>query len=189
MISSQRNIMAIETAAVAVHGPAAFVSENLGDSWYDAAMSAVVTQGALDPTARYGYYLSMKSTVETFVPTVRVVCSPSNILRRGNNEVTFPRVPDYGPAVELENKSDWGNSRIRESRTIAVQDEGLQNRTYSKFPKVSMASLFDLYWTNATTGIVIESPWISIDEQRVSGCVLDMRWVQGEVFNVFRSAR
>jgi hypothetical protein len=125
MISSQRNIMAIETTAVAVHGPAAFVSENLGDSWYDAAISATVTQGPLDPTARYGYYLSMKSTVETFVPAVRVVCSPSDILRRGHNEVTFPRIPDYGPAVELENKSDWGSGRIRESRPIAVQDEGL----------------------------------------------------------------
>jgi hypothetical protein len=107
--------MAIETTAVAVHGPAAFVSENLGDSWYDAAISATVTQGPLDPTARYGYYF----------PAVRVVCSPSDILRRGHNEVTFPRIPDYGPAVELENKSDWGSGRIRESRPIAVQDEGL----------------------------------------------------------------
>jgi hypothetical protein len=106
--------MAIETAAVAVHGPAAFVSENLGDFWYDAAMSAAVTQGPLDPKARYGYYLSMKSTVETFVPAIRVVCSPSDILRRGHIEVTFPRVPDYGPAVELEIRSSWGSSRIRE---------------------------------------------------------------------------
>jgi hypothetical protein len=52
-----------------------------------------------------------------------------------------------------------------------------------------MASLIDLDWTNATTGIVIKSPWIRTDERRVSGCVLDMRWVQGEVFNVFGSAR
>jgi hypothetical protein len=52
-----------------------------------------------------------------------------------------------------------------------------------------MASLFDMDWTNATTGVVIESPWINTDERRVSGCVLHMRWVQGEVFNVFGSAR
>jgi hypothetical protein len=52
-----------------------------------------------------------------------------------------------------------------------------------------MTRLSGMDWTNATTGAILESPWIGRDERRISGCILDMRWVPGVVFNVFDSAR
>ncbi|KAJ4371451.1 hypothetical protein N0V83_004668 [Neocucurbitaria cava] len=179
MISAKRGILALESSAVAVHGPSAWIAYELEGNWYDAAMSEPNNPGV--QSSRYKYYDTAMTTVSTFVPAVRVVCSPPKPLISGDSKVDFPWTPDFEPAGELENKNDIGSGRLRRLRTLNLEGSSLHNRTFSNFPKVSRVALSDSDLTNSTMGFVFEYPWSNNSGRNVSGCVLDMRWAKGVV--------
>ncbi|OAL48785.1 hypothetical protein IQ07DRAFT_86575 [Pyrenochaeta sp. DS3sAY3a] len=186
LVSAQRNFISVETSAMAVHGPSAYIVNHLGAAWLEAANAAPRT--GLAQLTRYRYYKEMQSIVNTSNPVVRVVCSPPAPLSRGQKEIHFPWVPDFDPATKLVEEWKWDNSAVRELHKLTVEDRGLQDREFSAVTKVFRKDLSGVSWTNATTGIIVEYPWTTNDERNVTGCVLDARWADGIVFYEFDSA-
>lgn len=186
LISAQRNIISVESSAMAVHGPSAWIVNELGAAWIGAANSAPLT--GLAPSTRYRYYKEMQSIVNTSNPAVRVVCSPPAPLSRGQKDIHFPWVPDFDPATKLVEEGRWNDSVVRELHTLSVDDSRLQDRAFSAVTKVFRTDLSGVSWTNSTTGIIVEFPWSTNDERNVTGCVIDARWADGIVIYEYDSA-
>ncbi|KAK7177764.1 hypothetical protein PSPO01_16185 [Paraphaeosphaeria sporulosa] len=187
MITSVRNIEALESSAIAVHGPSSWLAGQLGDMWYDAAHSVSQNKPQI---SRYRYYATMKSIVTAPVPAVRVVCTPPQPFSISTN-INFPWVPDYERAFDVPSPGPmniYEHGQDRGSRNLAVSISSLNATSPPQYPTVHRVDLSEQPWTNSTTGIVIDYPLTSDQPRSVSGCVVDARWVDGKVLREFSTA-
>ncbi|KAF1841285.1 uncharacterized protein K460DRAFT_201953 [Cucurbitaria berberidis CBS 394.84] len=167
---------ALHSAAIAIHGPAAWVGETLGNDWYNASFNA--KYDLRTQSMRYKYFATSKSFVDAPVPAVRVVCGIPTPLDRLQTTVSFPVTLDHEHASELfEN----GGPLPRAMERMNIQDDSMHLRSYTEFVRVFRVRLANSTWTNATMGLLVEFPWSNSTSRNVSGCVLDPRWVEGGI--------
>lgn len=110
LVSAQRGHNALETVAIAVHGPAAWVAETLTEDWRIAV--GRVPYDLRGQTMRYKYYTDKLSYVNASVPAVRVV-QPSNASRSRQ---------EYRP-LSVDARLEFC-SRVRRSATNLLGSQG-----------------------------------------------------------------
>lgn len=181
LVTSIRDSKALESSAIAVHGPSSWVAKRLGEDWFGATYRMKINERS--PSSRYKFYTTMKSIVKAFVPAVRVVCSSPQPLKLHQHELSFPWVPDFEPAVAIGT-----HGRLRELRNMKLNDSSLDTLAFSQYPRIHRVDLSEQHWTNSTTGVIIEYPWTSNHSRNVSGCVVDARWAKGKVFYEYSTA-
>lgn len=185
MVSAQRARVALESSAFSIHGPSAWVAAAINDDW-QTAVDALPN----DPNSRfsrYRYYSTMRSVIDTQVPSVRVVCSDMQRVSPGQRTLRFPIVNEFGPAIWNRNaRLTFDDDHIGEPRELQdfqVPDGLLESLRYTRYPRVSHVDLSNATWTTATMGLIVEQPWSATNEtnHRVSTCIVDARWAEGAV--------
>jgi hypothetical protein len=185
MVSAQRARVALESSAIGIHGPASWAAVALNEDWQN-------TVDALpnDPNSRvtrYRYYSTMRSIIDTRVPSVRVVCSELQYFVPEKRTLQFPVVQEFERAIRNPDPNltfdDQHTGEPRQLYTVQLPDGTLENLQYTQYPRVSTVDLSNVSWTTATTGIIIERPWSNRNEtlHEVSSCIVDARWAKGAV--------
>jgi hypothetical protein len=144
--------LAMQSSAIAVHGPAAWIALRLGEDWNDAAIAA--KYDTRSQIMRYKYWSTARSLVNTSLPAVRVVCSLPRLLERSQDMVEFPWMPEYESATEFID-GDERRVRIRRLGSVKIHDDGVRNRSFTEFPRISRVDLAMSTWTYASTGVLV----------------------------------
>lgn len=180
LASAQRARVALESSATGVHGPAAWVAATINDEWQIAADAIPVDSNS--PFARYRYYNQMKSIIETWVPAVRVVCSPLQAFKSEQTSLQFPVVPEFGSAITNDIIfDDQSPGYPTEMRTVDLPDETLESLRKSPHPSIVALDMADTTWTTATLGIIVDAPTSGKSQRNLSACVVDARWAKGSL--------
>lgn len=144
--------LAMQSSAIAVYGPAAWIAHKLGEDWNVAARAA--KYDIRSQIMRYKYWSTARSLVNTSLPAVRVVCSLPKLLDRSQDVVEFPWMPEYESATEFID-GDELRVRIRRLESVKIEDDSLRNRSFTDFLRISRVDLARLTWTDASTGVLM----------------------------------
>lgn len=169
-----------ETFSYATHGATANLAMRLNYDWYRAAQEAEFMYPESLQSSRFRFYAVQQATVLSQVPAVRVLCGEFENLRAGSKTVRFPRLPNFGFAIQP-------NGTVLNSYEIDVAD--LINSNPSNAARIGW---FDLQATlpannseAITYGLIFQSPWQSNKSRMVSGCTIDARWAKASVWSRF----
>lgn len=151
LVSARRGLGSVDSGAVAVHGPAAWVSETLSDDWGIA--SRTTPRDWRFQTMRYRYYTRRMSFVNASVPAVRVACTVPRLVSRNGTGVTFAEVRDYDSIAKASD--GWESASFQKvwDRNMSA----LRGSVYSEFPRITELYLGpeDRHITNSSNAMII----------------------------------
>ena len=152
---------ACETSMIGVSVAETILEARLLHDWYQAVMS-IPYNPLTTSLSEYKYFSDLFSSVKSTIPAVRVGCTVAQNISAAESIVEFPVMPETGC---------WRATDTLNFSSLATEFDHIRTTWTSLPPRFGAAS----------SGLVLELPWVSDNSRAVLGCTIDARWTNGTI--------